>query len=120
MPNMKTPTTAPNFEQAGTSRQAKPKKPASNKGDATKLTGLSTRTIDEVRDLVEEALVELEGFLTAANAVVHASRDIANSDGIPVMDRQMNAMACVLSRAMISHNAIWSAVDCIIVDPRAT
>lgn len=45
--------------------------------------------------------------------------EIARPEGLPIIDKHMNAMDFVLERAVSAQNGIWSAVDCMIVEPGA-
>lgn len=94
------PTTSPESEPTGGSNPGSPQ----------------TCTVGEITARIEESLAELDAFLTAARAVAHICHDIARAEGLPIIDRHMNAMDAVLERAVSAQNDIWSAVDCLILD----
>lgn len=79
-------------------------------------SSLQACTAGETTARIEESLAELDAFLTAARAVAHICHDIARAEGLPIIDRHMNAMDAVLERAVSAQNDIWSAVDCLILD----
>ena len=77
---------------------------------------LPDRTISEVTDLVQDALVQLNATIVAARAIVELSQSQNSSMTQKTMLQRYNALEFLLQHAAIAEDRVWAAIDCDIVD----
>lgn len=90
--------------------------PESQPAGGSNPRSLQSCTVGEMTARIEESLAELDAFLTAARAVAQTCHDIARAEGLPIIDKHMNALDAVLDRAVYAQNSIWSVIDCVVLD----
>lgn len=82
------------------------KKPAASKHGAEQ-----RRTLGDVSDGAESALIDLEGALTAARALVDLTLADGGANDSKTLYKRLNALEFVLRCAGSAEDVLWIAVD---------
>jgi hypothetical protein len=69
------------------------------------------RTLDDVGSDAERALIDLDGALTAARAIVDLTLADGGADEGPILYKRLNALEFLLRQAGHSESVLWVAVD---------
>lgn len=77
---------------------------------------LQDRTISEVTDLVQDALVQLNATIVAASAIVELSQSQNSLMTPKTILQRYNALEFLLQHAASAEDKVWAAIDCDIVD----
>ena len=69
------------------------------------------RTLDDVGSDAERALIDLDGALTAARAIVDLTLADSGADEGPILYKRLTALEFLLRQAGHSESVLWVAVD---------
>ena len=69
------------------------------------------RTLDDVGSDAERALIDLDGALTAARAIVDLTLADGGADKGPILYKRLTALEFLLRQAGHSESVLWVAVD---------
>lgn len=70
------------------------------------------RTSDEISELVQDALVLLDGSIVAAQAVVQLCMSENSSMSWKTVMERCNALDVLMHNAAKASSLVWTAIDC--------